>query len=76
MLGVRCPLDIGVIGFNDNPISQNFQPPLTTVYLPARRMGELGAKLLIDQINSQTHYDYQIVLPVDLKVRSSTRKQY
>ena len=74
--GIRCPKDIGVIGFNDNPISQNFQPPLTTVYLPAQRMGELGAKLLIEQISSQTHYDFQVVLPVELKERNSTKKQY
>ncbi len=76
MMGIRCPLDIGVIGFNDNPISKNFRPPLTTVYLPAQRMGELGAKLLINQITSQTHYDFQIVLPVELRCRDSTRKQY
>lgn len=74
-LGYKCPDDIGVVGFNDNYISQNFTPTITTVKLPAREMGELAANVLIDQITKDQNYNIQLLLPVELKVRQSTKSQ-
>lgn len=70
--GLRCPDDIGVIGFNDNYVSQNFSPTITTVRLPSREMGELAAKVLIDQIVKDESFNIQLLLPVRLKKRQST----
>lgn len=73
--GLSCPDDIGVVGFNDNDISKNFSPPITTVRLPSKKMGELGAEMLINQITDKKELNYQIVLPVELMVRKSTKKR-
>ena len=35
--GLRCPEDVSVVGFNDMPFADRFDPPLTTVADPAPR---------------------------------------
>ncbi|MBW9212177.1 MULTISPECIES: LacI family DNA-binding transcriptional regulator [Terrabacteria group] len=74
-LGKNCPDDIAVVGFNNNPLSANFDPPITTVDLPSKQMGYEGAKLLSKQIKTNTQYNYQLLLPVELIVRQSTKKE-
>lgn len=73
-LNLKCPQDIGVVGFNDISLSKNFSPALTTVRLPSAEMGKLAAEVLIRQIKSNSVLKQQILLPVELKVRESTRK--
>lgn len=73
-IGLKCPEDIGVIGFNDIMLAGSFSPALTTVRLPSVEMGELAAEMLIRQIKTNTTLNQQILLPVELKVRESTRK--
>ena len=72
--GLKCPNDIGVVGFNDIVLAKSFSPPLTTVRLPSIKMGELAAEMLIQQIKTNTTLNEQILLPVELKIRESTRK--
>lgn len=45
---LRVPEDIAVIGFDDREIAQYTRPPLSTVRLPQRQMGEVAAELLLD----------------------------
>lgn len=73
-LGIHCPEDIGVISCNDVDMAKNYTPPLTTLRLPSLEMGETAAKILIDQIKNNTSQNLQILLPVELKIRNSTRK--
>ena len=73
-LGLHCPDDIGVIGFNDLELAQSFTPPLTTLHLPSIEMGQKAAEVLIQQIKTNTEQNLQILLPVELKVRNSTKK--
>ena len=72
-IGLKCPEDIGVVGFNDIMLAGSFSPSLTTVRLPSVEMGELAAEMLIRQIKTGTTLNQQILLPVELKVRESTR---
>lgn len=73
-LGYKCPEDIGVVGFNDAPFARNYSPSLTTLHLPAFQMGELSAQILVDQIVNDRVLEMQLCLPVELKIRKSTRK--
>ena len=73
-LGLRCPEDIGVAGFNDIDLASSFSPPLAALRLPSIEMGKVAARVLIEQITTNTSQNLQILLPVELKIRSSTRK--
>lgn len=73
-MGIRCPEDIGIISFNDVPFAKDYTPPLTTLRLPSFQMGEMAAKVMLEQIKTNKVLQMQYVLPVELMVRNSTRK--
>ncbi|MEM9268199.1 MAG: LacI family DNA-binding transcriptional regulator [Pseudomonadota bacterium] len=50
--GLRVPKDLSVIGVDDLPNSGSFDPPLTTVQLPAQRMGERTADALATRLET------------------------
>lgn len=70
--GLECPRDISVIGFNDMPFAEDFQPPLTTIHVPQRELGAEAARLLLDGIKLGRQEPLTVTLPVSLTVRSST----
>jgi LacI family transcriptional regulator len=45
--GLRVPGDIAVAGFDDIPTLRDVYPPLTTVRLPLKRLGEIAARLVL-----------------------------
>lgn len=74
-MNIKCPDDIGVIGFNDNDIASTITPALTTINLPSKDMGKYGAKRLMSQIKKNKNSDLEINLPVKLIVRQSTKNK-
>jgi DNA-binding LacI/PurR family transcriptional regulator len=70
--GRRIPDDVGVVGFDDSPLSQHPAPPLTTVHQPAERMGQEMAALLLAQMEGRAGPDDSVVLPTELVVRQSS----
>ncbi len=71
-IGLAVPGDLSVVGFNDIPQSELFDPPLTTVRVPQEEMGVLAAALLIDQVEGRHIERRRIVLETELEVRGST----
>jgi DNA-binding LacI/PurR family transcriptional regulator len=49
--GVSIPGDVSVVGFNDIFAIRYMTPPLTTVSFDAAKIGELGAQLLLREID-------------------------
>lgn len=48
--GRRVPDDVAVVGYEDSPVAQRTEPPLTTVHQPVEDMGRRMARLLADRI--------------------------
>ena len=46
--GIDVPGDIALAGFDDIPTLRDVYPPLTTVRLPLKRLGEVAARLVLD----------------------------
>jgi LacI family transcriptional regulator, galactose operon repressor len=70
---LRCPDDISIVGFNDMPFADKFNPPLTTVRIPHYEMGLRAAELLLERINEDgAALTDDVVLPVQLVQRAST----
>jgi hypothetical protein len=72
-LGIRCPEDVSVVGFDDIKFCENFSVPLTTIRVPKFDMGNIAAQMLIRHIESQKSVTPQkVYLDATLIVRSST----
>lgn len=53
-LGLSIPNDVSIIGFDDLPMIRVANPPLSTVHVPAREMGEAAAHALVNASDTQT----------------------
>lgn len=69
--GRRVPEDVAVVGFDDQPGSELAEPPLTTVFQPAERMGEEMARRLAALIASEEPAPDSVVLQTRLVRRES-----
>jgi LacI family transcriptional regulator len=50
-VGLSVPGDISITGFDDIELAAISYPPLTTVHVPHRQMGQAAARLLVKMIN-------------------------
>lgn len=69
--GRTVPGDIAVVGFDDIPMAEHTEPPLTTVRQPTRQMGETAARMLLSHLGGTPVPDAPVVLPTELVVRHS-----
>jgi LacI family transcriptional regulator len=70
--GVNVPGDMSLTGYNDMPFVDLVQPPLTTVGLPYREMGEMAAQTLLARMRGDRDEPQVIKLRPTLRVRAST----
>ena len=70
--GLRIPHDISIIVSDELSLAAHTDPPLTTVLMPVRRMGEAAATMLLAAMAQEPVAD--IVLPDEpqLVLRAST----
>lgn len=73
-LGLKVPDDISIIGIGDFRGSAHMEPSLTTLRLPARRIGEMTADLLTDENFSQ-HEIRRIAVDSELIERGSVSQK-
>ncbi|MFD9870073.1 LacI family DNA-binding transcriptional regulator [Streptomyces niveus] len=69
-LGLRVPDDVSVTGMDDLALATAVEPELTTVRLPAERVGEHGMSALLAILDGREPEN--TVLPVSLVIRGST----
>jgi LacI family transcriptional regulator len=70
--GLRCPDDVSIVGFNDSPFVDRLRPPLTSVRVPHREIGQVAADLLLGQLSGADEEAPEILLEPTLSVRGST----
>jgi LacI family transcriptional regulator len=70
-LGLRCPADISVIGFDDLPFSSLIDPALASVYQPGYQLGATAARILLDRVSGEQGPAKHVVLPTELRIRNS-----
>lgn len=68
--GLRIPTDLSIVGFDDIPLAAHFDPPLTTVRLPAYELGKLAGMVLLGLIRSG-EVEQRTLLNTSLQVRRS-----
>ncbi len=70
-LGLSCPDDISVVGFNDIPMMSRLG--LTTIRIPHRDLGAEAARALLARLQDPAQRPGRLLLPCELIVRTSTR---
>jgi LacI family transcriptional regulator len=74
--GIKIPSQISVVGFDDEPHSSYFIPPLTSVWQPVYDMGMLSARILLNKLkNNQNNQTSRLEsLKPELIIRASSLK--
>lgn len=76
--GLAIPEDISIAGFDDDYLSRYLNPALTTVAQPTVGLGEVAARLLLQEITSHRESGPRgkehIILPTILAKRESCRR--
>ncbi len=71
--GIRVPVDVSVVGFDDVSAARYAYPSLTTVRQDVRALGTIATTRMIDALESKQRMSgEQLMLPVELIVREST----
>ena len=70
--GWSCPGDLSVVGYNDMPLADRFNPPLTTVRMPPQDLGAEAARMLVRQLEQGDRQVRRVELLPELVVRGST----
>jgi DNA-binding LacI/PurR family transcriptional regulator len=72
-VGLSCPKDISVIGFDDIIVAEYYNPRLTTIRQPLHKMGWTAAQLLVKRIQMPEElYPEEVWFEPELVVREST----
>jgi LacI family transcriptional regulator len=72
-LEIQIPKQVSLVCFNDEYLCSIVTPPLTTVAVPSRQMGQIAATMLLTHLKSPADYRSECVkLSLNLVVRSST----
>lgn len=74
-LRLRCPDDVGLVGFDDHPWASVSAPPLTVVAQPVHELGLAAARTLFE-IMSGRDIGQDVTLPCKLIVRESCCPQH
>jgi len=72
--GLRMPQDIGLVGFNNEPVTSLVTPGISSVDQPAFEVGKIAAKLFIERMHNDDMDDIEEVLKPKLIVRESSQR--
>jgi LacI family transcriptional regulator len=70
--GLRVPDDISIVGFDDIPLSQFSQPPLTTVRIDCKELGQRAFYALQHVLSSKQAQGQEYRIPTELILRETT----
>jgi LacI family transcriptional regulator len=71
--GLKVPVDLSVVSFNDPEWLANWSPPITTVSTPAAEVGRLAARMIVDRLASGLQAPTSLArIGTKLIVRAST----
>ena len=70
---LRVPDQISVVSFGDIPLAGMLETPLTSIRIPFVEIGQMACRLLIKLIKEESLPEKDIVYPVELVIRQSTK---
>lgn len=74
-LGLRIPQDISVIGYDDSPVNDFANPPLTTIHMPKDLVAQHCSQFVLDRLIRGITEKQTFPLEPTLTVRSSVARR-
>jgi DNA-binding LacI/PurR family transcriptional regulator len=68
-LGLRCPQDISLVGFDDMDFAPFNSPSLTSVFQPGYQLGATAAQMLVDRVVGDESPARHVILQTQFKIR-------
>jgi LacI family transcriptional regulator len=72
--GLRTPDDISVVGYNNDGLAQDLNPPLTTVNIPAYELGREAVRLALAEATPRPTTQSRHLLGTHTVLRESVRR--
>ena len=69
--GLRIPEDISIIGFDNIDMAAEARPALSTIHVRKLEMGQVAARLILEQLTGQRDYPLRVVVPTVIVPRGS-----
>ena len=70
--GLKIPNEIGLVGFNNEPVVNLITPGISSVDQPAFELGKTAAKLFIERLFNENMNETEIILKTRLVIRESS----
>lgn len=71
-LGLQIPRDISVVAYDDLPLAAYLSPPVDTIAMPLKELGQGAVRALVAQINGEQPQNVEVRIPPRLVSRSSS----
>ncbi len=73
--GLKMPADVGLVGFNNDPVTSLVTPGVSSVDQPSFEVGKVAAKLFIEMLHNDEDMSHrEEVLKTKLIIRESSRR--
>jgi len=73
--GLRIPEDIALVGFDDIPLAEYFDPPLSTIHTPSYELGKTAGEALLCLLHGKTLENNTQLLDSELILRRSSQQK-
>ena len=73
-LGLRCPDDLSIVGFDNLEFVEHTAPPLTSVHQSGYQIGETACRILMERIKDPNRPPERVILPTEIRIRNSTMR--
>ena len=70
--GLASPADVSLIGYNDAPLVEHLDPPLSTIAFHGESIGRFAGELVIALIEESSGHVASMTFPPELVARAST----
>ena len=74
--GLHVPADVSIISFNDTPLSELIDPPLTSISTHVQDMGRMAVQLAVERmprVGSLRELPVKLIVPPTLVLRGSVQ---
>ena len=71
---IRVPETVSILGYDDDAVSAMAAPPLATIRVDKKKLGQTGAELILKRVSDPNRPVTKLAMPTELIVRNSVAR--